>query len=36
VHMVSNLTQQEQEQYGVQIGNTYPVPLINPNKWLEK
>ena len=36
VHMVSNLSHQEQKEYGVTLGDTYPKPLINPNKWLKK
>ena len=36
VHMVSNLSRAEQEKYGIALGQTYPMPLINPNKWLKK
>lgn len=36
VHMVSNLKRNQQEQYDVALGDTYPMPLINPNKWLKK
>lgn len=36
VHLVSNLSRAEQEQYGIALGDTYPMPLINPNKWLKK
>lgn len=34
VHLVSNLTTDEQQEYGVFLGDTYPLPVINPNKWL--
>lgn len=33
VHLVSNLSRTEQTQYGVALGDTYPMPVINPNKW---
>ncbi len=33
VHLVSNLSRTEQEKYGVALGDTYPMPVINPNKW---
>jgi deoxyribodipyrimidine photo-lyase len=36
VHLVSNLPRREQELYGLALGHTYPMPLINPNKWLKK
>lgn len=34
VHLVSNLSGAEQAQYGVTLGKTYAMPVINPNKWL--
>ncbi|WP_077924313.1 DASH family cryptochrome [Spirosoma sp. 209] len=34
VHMVSNIPQQELNEYGVALGDNYPMPIINPNKWL--
>ncbi|CCH51396.1 cryptochrome, DASH family [Fibrisoma limi BUZ 3] len=34
IHLVSNLTRAEQEQFGVALGDTYPLPIVNPNKWL--
>lgn len=36
VHVVSNLKSQEQQQYGVVLGETYPMPVVNPNKWLKR
>ncbi len=36
VHLVSNLTRAEQEEYGVALGDDYPLPIINPNQWLVK
>ena len=33
VHLVSNLSGAEQAEYGVALGETYPMPVINPNKW---
>ncbi|MFD2571454.1 DASH family cryptochrome [Spirosoma soli] len=33
VHLVSNLSPAEQSQYGVALGDDYPMPVINPNKW---
>lgn len=36
VHLVSNLPRREQQEYGIALGDTYPLPLINPNKWLKK
>ena len=33
VHLVSNLSGDEQRQYGVTLGDDYPMPVINPNKW---
>ena len=34
VHIVSNLSAEEQHEYGVVLGEDYPMPVINPNKWL--
>ncbi len=36
VHLVSALTQPEQAQYGITLGETYPLPIVNPGKWLTK
>lgn len=36
VHIVSNLSPPEQRQYGIALGDTYPMPLVNPNKWLKR
>ena len=33
VHLVSNLSRAEQTEYGVALGDNYPMPVINPNKW---
>lgn len=33
VHLVSNLSRTEQAQYGVALGDNYPMPVINPNQW---
>ena len=33
VHLVSNLSGDEQREYGVALGDDYPLPVINPNKW---
>lgn len=35
VHLVSNLSAAEQVAYEVALGDTYPMPVINPNKWLK-
>ncbi|RYF74998.1 MAG: cryptochrome DASH, partial [Cytophagaceae bacterium] len=36
VHLVSELTQQQQTDFGIAIGETYPLPLVDPTKWLKK
>lgn len=36
VHLVSTLNRQEQDQYDVALGDTYPMPIINPEKWRKK
>ena len=36
VHLVSNLSRAEQAQYDVALGENYPMPIINPNKWTTK
>jgi deoxyribodipyrimidine photo-lyase len=36
VHLVSNLSRAQQEQFGVSLGSDYPMPIINPNKWVKK
>lgn len=33
VHLVSNLTDAQQSQYGVRLGVTYPTPMVNPVRW---
>ncbi|GAB3505173.1 DASH family cryptochrome [Spirosoma knui] len=33
VHLVYNLSAQEQSQFGVSLGQDYPLPVINPDKW---
>jgi deoxyribodipyrimidine photo-lyase len=33
VHMVANLSPVEQTQYNVTMGESYPLPVINSNKW---
>lgn len=35
VHLVSNLNQHEQEAYGVVLGEDYPLPIVDPNKWVK-
>jgi deoxyribodipyrimidine photo-lyase len=35
IHLVSNLSSTEQEEYDVALGDNYPMPIINPNKWLK-
>ncbi len=35
IHMVSNLSAEEQSEYGVVLGDDYPMPIINPNQWLK-
>ncbi|GAB3897155.1 DASH family cryptochrome [Spirosoma agri] len=34
VHAVYNLSPSEQAQYGVILGETYPLPVISPDKWI--
>jgi deoxyribodipyrimidine photo-lyase len=34
IHLVSNLSADEQRKYNVTLGGTYPQPIINPNQWL--
>lgn len=36
VHLVSELSRAEQTQYGVSLGDDYPLPIVNPSKWLKK
>lgn len=36
VHLVSNLSRAEQAQFSVALGQDYPLPIVNPNKWLKK
>ncbi|MCK8492322.1 DASH family cryptochrome [Spirosoma sp. RP8] len=33
IHSVYNLSVADQAQYGVTLGDTYPLPIINPNRW---
>lgn len=35
VHLVSNLSRTQQEQYGISLGADYPLPMVNPNKWVK-
>ncbi len=35
VHLVSNLSRSEQEKYGVSLGADYPLPMVDPNKWVK-
>lgn len=34
VHRVANLSRAEQEAYDLALGVDYPMPIINPNRWL--
>lgn len=34
IHLVSNLSTEEQVAYNVTLDDTYPLPVINPNQWL--
>ncbi|QKZ12112.1 DASH family cryptochrome [Spirosoma sp. KUDC1026] len=34
IHLVSNLSADEQTACNVMLGDTYPLPVINPNHWL--
>jgi deoxyribodipyrimidine photo-lyase len=34
VHIPSTLASQELAQFGVRLGVDYPMPLVNPSKWL--
>ncbi len=36
IHLVSNLGRGQQEQYNIALGETYPMPIVNPNKWVKK
>lgn len=36
VHLVSNLSPAQQEQYGVVLGIDYPSPIVDPTKWIIK
>ena len=35
IHLVSNLSPAELASYDIVLGDTYPLPIINPNKWVE-
>ena len=35
VHLVGMLSQQQQKEYGVVLGDTYPQPIADPAKWLK-
>jgi deoxyribodipyrimidine photo-lyase len=34
IQLVSNLTADEQAEFTVTLGSSYPLPVINPNQWL--
>ena len=34
VHLVSNLSLAQQEAYGVRLDIDYPLPVIDPTKWV--
>ncbi len=36
VHLVWTLDQQQQNEYGIALGDTYPMPVIDPGRWLLK
>lgn len=36
VHLVSTLNRHEQDTYDVALGDTYPMPIVNPEKWRKK
>lgn len=36
IHLVANLTADEQAGYGVQLGRDYPLPLFDPNQWTRR
>jgi deoxyribodipyrimidine photo-lyase len=36
VHLVSNLNRAQQESFGISLGTDYPLPMVNPNKWVKK
>ncbi|WP_375444186.1 DASH family cryptochrome [uncultured Fibrella sp.] len=36
IHLLSQLSPQQQIDYGVTLGQTYPLPLVNPAKWLKE
>ncbi|ARK09489.1 DASH family cryptochrome [Fibrella sp. ES10-3-2-2] len=36
VHLVSQLDSQQLTSYGVTLGSTYPLPVLNPSKWLKR
>jgi deoxyribodipyrimidine photo-lyase len=36
VHLVSNLSAAQQEAYGVVLGVDYPLPVVDPTKWIPK
>jgi deoxyribodipyrimidine photo-lyase len=36
VHSVSALTRTQQNQYGLALGDTYPMPIIDPGKWAKR
>jgi deoxyribodipyrimidine photo-lyase len=35
IHLTYSLSASEQSQFGVVLGNDYPLPVINPEKWTE-
>ncbi len=36
IHQVWNLSPAEQKTFGLQLGNDYPKPIVNGNKWLKR
>lgn len=36
IQLVSTLTRQQQSDYNIALGDTYPMPIINPTKWLKR
>ena len=36
VHLVANLTLAEQQEYGVRLGENYPLPFFDPNEWTRR
>jgi deoxyribodipyrimidine photo-lyase len=36
IHMAGKLTRTQQSQYGLALGDTYPMPMVDPNKWVKR